>query len=467
MTIFSILLLVKKPNDSSNFCLNATGIQKYSSIFIVQSDKLVLMLLSQIYKKLYNLTNRYMRKQTGKDQETNRGIDMSMDLKVLTDHYQGNELKLVAGSGGMHRRVTWVTMMETPDMADHLSGEELILTTGIGLEKENICQSFFQLVRGLSEHGASGVVVNTGRYISDIPEAVAEYCDRADFPLFTLPWEIRLSTSVIQPLCECIVQDNTLEEEVSTGFKNAIFFPDQEDRYIVPLSRHHFNRDDRYAICMFRIDNVSSDPYALAESIRIRLWNHLREIYPKCAVFTNDRDIIAVISTEHTAQVRILAEDLLDHVCFFLPMNKEKIYIGIGKLTKSIKCISKSYRQARAIVGLQMKGSVPQDKIFFTDMGPYRLLLGIDDDEIKEDYWNEILGPLARHDKEKGSDLVEVLRLYLENDGSISRTAEKLYVHRNTVNYKINQASKILKMDLGSLENRMELLLAYLVRDMM
>lgn len=392
---------------------------------------------------------------------------MSMDLKVLIDHYQGNELKLVAGAGGMHRRVTWVTMMETPDMADHLSGQELILTTGIGLEKGNICRSFFELVRGLSEHGASGVVVNTGRYIDEIPESVAEYCNREDFPLFTLPWEVRLSTSVIQPLCECIIQDNTLEEEVSTGFKNAIFFPDQEERYIVPLSRHHFNADDRYAICMFRIDSVSSDPYALAESIRTRLWNHLREIYPKCAVFTNDRDIIAVISTEHTAQVRILAEDLLDHVCFFLPLNQEKIYIGIGKLTKSINCISKSYRQAKAIVGLQMRGSVPQDKIFFTDMGAYRLLLGIDDEEIKEDYCREVLGPLVRHDREKDSDLVEVLRLYLENDGSISRTAEKLYVHRNTVNYKINQAAKILKIDLGSLENRMELLLAYLVRDMM
>ena len=236
---------------------------------------------------------------------------------------------------------------------------------------------------------------------------------------------------------------------------------------MVPLSEHHFNLEDRYAICMMRVVNTSSDPYALAESIKTRLWNHLREIYPKCAVFTDDRDIIAVISTPHTAQVRILAEDLLDHVCFLLPLNQEKVYIGIGKLTKSMRCIHKSYRQAEAIVRLQMKESIPQDKIFFTDMGAYRLLLGIEDDEIKQEYYNQVLGPLVKHDREKGTDLTDVLKLYLQNDGSITRTASKMFVHRNTVNYKINQASKILNMDLGSLDNRMQLMLAYLVHEML
>ena len=119
------------------------------------------------------------------------------------------------------------------------------------------------------------------------------------------------------------------------------------------------------------------------------------------------------------------------------------------------------------MVRLQMKESIPQDKIFFTDMGAYRLLLGIEDDEIKQEYYNQVLGPLVKHDREKGTDLTDVLKLYLQNDGSITRTASKMFVHRNTVNYKINQASKILNMDLGRLDNRMQLMLAYLVHEML
>lgn len=391
---------------------------------------------------------------------------MSIDMKVLIDQYPGDELELAAGMTGMHRQVTWVHISETPEMAGYLNGGELVITTGVGLDKWNIEDALLDQVRLLYENQASGIIVNIGGYIRKIPEEVCSFCNANDFPLFTLPWKVPLE-KIIQPLCECIVQDNVREEEISTAFKNAIFFPDQQERYVVPLSEHHFNLEDRYAICMMRVVNTSSDPYALAESIKTRLWNHLREIYPKCAVFTDDRDIIAVISTPHTAQVRILAEDLLDHVCFLLPLNQEKVYIGIGKLTKSMRCIHKSYRQAEAIVRLQMKESIPQDKIFFTDMGAYRLLLGIEDDEIKQEYYNQVLGPLVKHDREKGTDLTDVLKLYLQNDGSITRTASKMFVHRNTVNYKINQASKILNMDLGRLDNRMQLMLAYLVHEML
>ena len=391
---------------------------------------------------------------------------MSMDLKVLTDHYTGGDLELIAGESGMHSRVTWVHMSETPAMARFLNGGEMVITTGLGLDQDHWEESLMEQIRLLVENNASGMIINIGPYIPDVPEYIISYCNEKGFPLFTLPWEVP-TVKVVQLLCECIVQDNVKEEEISTAFKNAIFFPDQPERYVVPLSKYHFNMEDRYAICILRIVNTSSDPYALADSIQMRLWNHLREVNPKCAVFTEDRDIIAVISTAHTAQVRLLAEDLLDHVCFFLPMNTEKVYIGIGKLTKSMRCIHKSYHQAESIVRLQMNGSVPENQIFFTDMGAYRLLLGIEDDEIKVEYYNQVLGKLVKHDKEKGTDLTDVLKLYLQNDGSITRTAEKLYVHRNTVNYKINQAAKILHMDLGRLENRMQLMLAYLVHEML
>ncbi len=391
---------------------------------------------------------------------------MSMDLKILVDLYPGRDLVLAAGATGMHRRVTWVHISETPEKAGYLSGGELVITTGVGLDKWDIEAALLELVRLFFENGAAGVVVNVGEYIREIPKEVCSFCNAHDFPLFTLPRKAPLER-FIQPLTERIVRDNVSEEEVRTAFKNAIFFPDQQERYLVPLSDHHFRREDRYAICVMRVVNTSSDPYALAESIKTRLWNHLREIYPKCAVFTDERDIIAVISTPHTAQVRVLAEDLLDHVCFLLPLNQEKVYIGIGKLTKSMRCIYKSYRQAEAIVKLQMNGSIPQEKIFFTDMGAYRLLLGIEDDEIKQEYYSQVLGPLVRHDQEKDTDLTSVLKLYLQNDGSITRTASKMFVHRNTVNYKINQASKILNMDLGRLDNRMQLMLAFLVHDML
>lgn len=69
-------------------------------------------------------------------------------------------------------------------------------------------------------------------------------------------------------------------------------------------------------------------------------------------------------------------------------------------------------------------------------------------------------------DAQKGTDLVEVLRTYLFNNGSVQKTAAQLLVRRNTVNYRINRAAEILGMDLGNLEARLQLMLCFLLLNM-
>lgn len=59
-----------------------------------------------------------------------------------------------------------------------------------------------------------------------------------------------------------------------------------------------------------------------------------------------------------------------------------------------------------------------------------------------------------------------VLHTYLRHDGSVKAAADALYLHRNTVNYKIAKAAEILNMDLSSLDSRMQLLLNFMLYDM-
>lgn len=146
--------------------------------------------------------------------------------------------------------------------------------------------------------------------------------------------------------------------------------------------------------------------------------------------------------------------------------NGEKMAIGVGKLTKSLRCLYKSYHQAEAIMRIQTKQSMLDAGYIYSDMGAYRLLLGIEDSDIVADYLNQVLGPLIDYDTQKGSDFTKVLRVYLFNNGSVQETASQPYVHRNTVNYRINRASEILGMDLSNLEVRLQLMLCFLLLDM-
>jgi DNA-binding PucR family transcriptional regulator len=99
-------------------------------------------------------------------------------------------------------------------------------------------------------------------------------------------------------------------------------------------------------------------------------------------------------------------------------------------------------------------------------MGLYRLLIGIDDPEILEDYYSQSLSCLVEYDREYHSNLLETLRAYFDNNCSVKETAEQLYVHRNTVNYKLGRIEEVTGLSLASTQTRLQLTLALMISDM-
>ena len=56
---------------------------------------------------------------------------------------------------------------------------------------------------------------------------------------------------------------------------------------------------------------------------------------------------------------------------------------------------------------------------------------------------DEVIGPLARHDDNNGTNLLESARVFLEQDGNVTATARKLGVHRNTVIHRMAQVEAL------------------------
>lgn len=75
----------------------------------------------------------------------------------------------------------------------------------------------------------------------------------------------------------------------------------------------------------------------------------------------------------------------------------------------------------------------------------------------------EVLGPLQPAGKSDG-DLKSVVIGYLENGGNLNATSRQLYMHRNTVLYKLDKAAQLLGMDLREADNQFTLWLAYQIQ---
>ncbi len=122
------------------------------------------------------------------------------------------------------------------------------------------------------------------------------------------------------------------------------------------------------------------------------------------------------------------------------------ISIGVGEKYEKWTKIQKSYKQACYAIKLgevfksnNNKGGV----YFFEDLITEYCLTYVSKD-FQQKYSQQILNDLTNNKlNEYNQDLFHTLQVYLENDMSINLSAKKLFIHRNTMRFRLN---KIYKM---------------------
>ncbi len=388
---------------------------------------------------------------------------MAVSLYELLDKVKHIDIHLVSGKSGLPGIVTWVHMVETAEASYFLDGGEITFITGIGL---NTDFTLLDLIKDLKKHHATAAVVNLGPFLHEIPDDVIDYGNKNDFPILVVPWEVHIA-EIIQIFTYTIIQSNRTQLELSSTFKNAIFFPEQENLYMVSLVQNGYRPEWSYTVTViYIIENNLNISEKRINDLLFNLNNYLRyRQYDKCAVLSYSNEIILVNCNCSVIFMDELKKDLTSFLSNFL-LDTEHYFIGIGKKTKSIRCIYKSYRQATAIYHLQQKSSFNTNLIDYSTIGIYKILLAIEDSDILDEYCECTIQKLIDYDNAYDSDLTETLRQYLKYDGSLKQTADEMFVHRNTVNYKINRISEILDMNLSKLNSRLQLAIGFMIYDM-
>ncbi len=130
---------------------------------------------------------------------------------------------------------------------------------------------------------------------------------------------------------------------------------------------------------------------------------------------------------------------------------------GVGTSSHDLSTWRTSFRQAGQ--ALEMARRLEERKpLYFPDLSIYRLLLQIEHNPELIAFQDETLGPLLSYDG--GGELIHTLELYFEHNGNLSKTAEALFVHRNTLIYRMERIAEITGLDLNKPETRLAIQLA-------
>lgn len=105
------------------------------------------------------------------------------------------------------------------------------------------------------------------------------------------------------------------------------------------------------------------------------------------------------------------------------------------------------------------EGDEKHPLLAFEQTGAYRLLLSAmsEDPAELQRFYAETVEPLVAYDDQYETDLVRTVEAFLDNDGNVAGTAQKLFTHRHTIRYRLERVRELSGLDVGSTDGREKL----------
>ncbi len=376
---------------------------------------------------------------------------MSVSVSCLfNENHNPYRLCLVAGKCGLAKEVSWVQVMENSGYASFLMQNELIFTTGMG--KGNDSGWLRKFILSLMNAGSAGAVLNIGKYLrhDDITPDLISLCDERQFPLFTMPWDMRLA-DVTQSFLYTIFRTKQTEYEVSQACCD-LFFEQHCGEAVRCLAEHGFSEQAAYQVISLFLPSYTAET---AEALR-----------PSYKCILNGRHVPYMLFPLRRFMMLVLcvpsAEAGVAVVQYFASHLEASGYavppIGSGMVVPSLRDLAVSCRQASYAVAWACTQHKKMQ--YFGDLGIYAILFSQQNDMVMNELHDRLLGPVLDYDRKRDRNLLDTLVSYLRHNGSIQAVAKETYAHRNTVAYRMQKISSLLQCDLTDETMRFTYLLA-------
>ena len=364
------------------------------------------------------------------------GFTVEDMLLVSRQRYQ---MKLIAGKGGWSNSISWLLMVEDLTIVQRFSGKELAVTTCLGFQEE---EKLHLLMEELVRRQASGLIINTGCYIREVPAGIQKFADDNALPLLTVPWDIEII--------------------------KAIESPEDYEAYVKTLLPH-FDIEGSFQVILLHRNGLAEMDTVERKRIGYRLQLALTNLTHNGHFFYYDSSFVVIINALSPDTTAEILRQFRANIVRRIP--DQSFVIGVGSALTGIRRLHLSYRRAKAAARMAEVFRTDGDRngfmlTQFDTMGIWRLLSMVSDRQLLAEFEEEYLKPLEDYDAAHDSEYVRTLEYYLKYNGSIRQVADAMFIHRNTISYRMNHIREILGSPLDTEEERLCCLTACLIRHM-
>ena len=191
------------------------------------------------------------------------------------------------------------------------------------------------------------------------------------------------------------------------------------------LNRHQINIQTDYHAIAIKLDAHVASEHAVfnAASIEKNIYRTFEQTDSFLYTFNYPNEYILLIESTHFKKWRYLFEKLAEK-------NAPTVKIGIGNSAPLSK-LHYSYKEAK----VALRSLFGEDCIAVFEELDLELLLGNITDDVRDSFLEKTIKALS--DEEQ-----KLLKVYFATDMSLKETCEQMFLHKNTLQYKLDKIGK-------------------------
>ncbi|HUZ76882.1 MAG TPA: helix-turn-helix domain-containing protein [Chloroflexota bacterium] len=244
-----------------------------------------------------------------------------------------------------------------------------------------------------------------------------------------------------------------------------------EEKAMLSRARHlGYNLSQPHYVLLVEPDETGVPQRRRSEHDAARLRHDIEEIVqgfiqksaPGCIAAAKGGTVALLVPEAFTGPtpqaIHGLANNLHTRIVQVLP--EVPISVGGGRLCRTVADYKESFTEARRSLDIMRRCGRQKQVVFFQTLGVYRLLSLIEDRGELNKLAEQALGPVLQYDRVHGTQWVRTLGNYLESGRNLDSTARSMFIHVNTLKYRLKRIQDIAGLDLNSAEERFNLHLA-------
>ncbi len=217
----------------------------------------------------------------------------------------------------------------------------------------------------------------------------------------------------------------------------------------------HFNNEEPRAVIVVKFQGQTDvPPYEIVESIvEDKTHNYVINI--------SEQDIVIVKEVSHSDTI----EELEAYAAKLLATAHEKylvkVLVGVSSIVEKLKDLARAYKEARIALEVGKVFDIERPVMLYENLGIGRLIYQLPS-TLCDIFLSEVFkkGSLESLDRET----LMTVQSFFENNLNVSETSRKLFVHRNTLVYRLEKIRKLTGLDLREFDHAVTFKVALMVK---